>query len=684
MELTNPARENLFDPGDLLRLLRRQYPTRPYNLTYLPSDRQSGSLRQSLSAVCPPEIEKNCATGECQRVWQASLDKALVSKSPQVHACPKNFLGFVVPLQQRGETVGFLLGGRLIEQAIPSPASASFIRDDFSADRKGIQGSSSICRSAFDETVRFVEEVSRDLPRLVEEQLHPLGLARLTKNLESLHLLTQAIADCPCEQDAVGMTVEALAVWYDVPRVLLRVGHSGQSNNLRAAMGFSREEITAVESALSAVFDSGFSAEHGFSQKAEGLLLHQLDYQSASLIPLRDGERLFGLAILLDADLHDRDRTLCDLMLDRLTSRMLQLRLEESRQQEKSHADRLLGMISELSMADSLQALYQRMLDMAVELCEVETGSLMLLDETKEELKITAVKGLSQPVAKSIAIPVGEGIAGRVLQHGQPLMVNDIEKDKRVAVPNRPRFRTKSFLCLPLKAGDRIVGVLNLADKSSSSSFMEKDLALLQSFLKPAGQMIERIAFLEKVGHLEKLSVTDPLTGLYNRRFLESRLDEEISRSQRQGQKFSLILADLDHFKIYNDVLGHLAGDRALQKVAGILRNAAREMDVVTRYGGEEFCLLLPGTGKKECLFVAERLRRAIEIEVFPGESHLPAESLTISLGVSAYPEDGRTLDSLLHAADLALYRAKHNGRNRLVLYQSDLSQILASTGQAE
>lgn len=684
MESTISVNDNLFDPRDLLRLLRRQYSAYPYRLAYFAKDWQADSLQQSLWGLCPRGQKLACCGDECQRVWQTSLDKALVSKHSQVHVCPRNFPGFVLPLQQQGEVQGFVLGARLREQTIACPSGASAKESNLFAGNKHGQNHPSKSSSLLDETGRFVEQMSQDLPRLIEEKLHPLGLARLTKNLESLHLLAQAIAVCPCEQDAVGMTVEGLAVWFDAPRVLLRIGHAGQSNNLRATMGVSQEEIAAVEGILPELFKGGFSPENGFSRKTERLLLDQLKYHSAALIPLRDGDRLLGLTVLLDADLNNRDRTLCDLMLDRLTARLVQLRLEESRQQEKDHSARLIGMISDLSMVESLQELYQGMLDMAVDLCGVETGSLMLLNETESALKIAAAKGMSPPVAKSIALSVGEGIAGRVVQHGQPWMVNDIEKDQRTTAMNRPRFRTKSFLCLPLKSSDSVIGVLNLADKSSRSSFKDADIDLLQTFLTPAVQMIERIASLEQIRHLEQLSVTDPLTGLYNRRFLESRLDEEISRCQRQGQKFSLILADLDHFKIYNDVLGHLAGDRALQKVAVLLRGAAREMDIVTRFGGEEFCLLLPGTGKKECLFVAERLRRAIETEIFPGESHLPLGKLTISLGVSAHPEDGKTLDHLVHAADLALYRAKHNGRNRLVLYQADLSHTLASKGHAE
>ena len=126
-------------------------------------------------------------------------------------------------------------------------------------------------------------------------------------------------------------------------------------------------------------------------------------------------------------------------------------------------------------------------------------------------------------------------------------------------------------------------------------------------------------------GFLEELAVTDPLTGLYNRRQLEKRLDEELSRSRRQRLGFSLLLIDLDNFKTYNDLCGHLAGDRALQKTASLLQASAREMDVVTRYGGEEFCVLLPGVDRAGAQATADRLLQAVR--------QLRGERLTVVQG---------------------------------------------------
>jgi diguanylate cyclase (GGDEF)-like protein len=317
---------------------------------------------------------------------------------------------------------------------------------------------------------------------------------------------------------------------------------------------------------------------------------------------------------------------------------------------------------------------------MSAELLTATSGSLMLLNETDGMLKIEAAKGMTSSLAKTMTVAYGEGIAGRVAKSGFPMLVNDIERDKRVATKNRPRFKTKSFLSLPLEVEDRLVGVLNLADKSNESNFTEADLNLVKTFTNHAVLMIDRAATLEKAGKFEQLAITDPLTGLYNRRFLEDRLQEEFSRSERQQQNFCIILADLDNFKVYNDICGHLAGDNVLRKMADLMRRTAREMDIITRYGGEEFCLILPGTSKKESLLVGERVRRAIETESFPGESHLPLGRLTTSIGIATFPADGVTANELIHAADLALYHAKALGRNRLVLYEPDLeNRVLLS-----
>jgi diguanylate cyclase (GGDEF)-like protein len=165
---------------------------------------------------------------------------------------------------------------------------------------------------------------------------------------------------------------------------------------------------------------------------------------------------------------------------------------------------------------------------------------------------------------------------------------------------------------------------------------------------------------------LERLSVTDALTGLVNRRRLTSELEREVQRSQRHGRTFAVLMLDVDRFKHFNDTYGHQAGDAVLKRVAGGLQSCAREVDTVARYGGEEFLLILPETAAAGAALVAERIRATTEQDRFTPEGGDTELGVTVSIGYAVFPEHARTPESLIEAADQALYRSKQGGRNRV------------------
>jgi diguanylate cyclase (GGDEF)-like protein len=171
---------------------------------------------------------------------------------------------------------------------------------------------------------------------------------------------------------------------------------------------------------------------------------------------------------------------------------------------------------------------------------------------------------------------------------------------------------------------------------------------------------------VETNARLEELSITDGLTGAYNHRHFYQRLDSEIKRAERYGLPLSLIMADIDYFKAYNDANGHLEGDRVLKGVASCITENVRGQDIVARYGGEEFSVILPETGKAEAAMLAERLRRSVSEKPFPREETQPDGDLTISSGVACFPDDATDPKGLIKKADQALYRAKDRGRNRV------------------
>jgi diguanylate cyclase (GGDEF)-like protein len=167
----------------------------------------------------------------------------------------------------------------------------------------------------------------------------------------------------------------------------------------------------------------------------------------------------------------------------------------------------------------------------------------------------------------------------------------------------------------------------------------------------------------------EKLAQTDGLTELHNYRFFQHRLSIELNRAQRFNRPLSLIMLDLDHFKAYNDIFGHQAGDQALQRLAWLLRHSSRSYDLVARYGGDEFVIILPETDKMTAAEVAERIRGAVETTVIAGDPEGLRGHFTASLGIASFPEDATEQSDLVRKADLALYHAKTCGRNCVTAY---------------
>lgn len=314
--------------------------------------------------------------------------------------------------------------------------------------------------------------------------------------------------------------------------------------------------------------------------------------------------------------------------------------------------------------------LYETILNKSSELVRAEKGSLMILDNKNSVLSVKASKGMDRSVADGLKIKIGEGISGFIAAKGLPVIVRDIETDMP-SRKNNPKYRTKSFISIPLKLDSRVIGVLNVADKISGEIFSEDDLHLLLSFANYASIALERGAYYSMSEELKMLSMTDPLTGLFNRRYLRERIFEEVERVKRHNGCFSVFMIDIDNFKSYNDSFGHLAGDEILKGVARAIRDTVRSMDVVSRYGGEEFSVILPHTSKKESVIIAERIRK--EVEALKSPSNDLMEYPTVSIGIAEFPDDAGNIDDLLHKADSAMYRAKRTGKNRVVLYTKDI-----------
>ena len=217
-----------------------------------------------------------------------------------------------------------------------------------------------------------------------------------------------------------------------------------------------------------------------------------------------------------------------------------------------------------------------------------------------------------------------------------------------------------SRMCIPLVSFGQTLGILAL-DSAQPDAFRDGDLQSLESVADICATAIQNAHYVERV---KQLAYLDGLTGIFNRRFFELRIMEEIERARRYGTGMAVIMADIDQFKRLNDEFGHVLGDEVLRQVSSLFHQQLRKIDVVCRYGGEEFGILLTQTNAKHAMKIAEKLRKMVEGWLFPGVPR----TVTISAGAAAFPEQGTTRDELVRAADSALYAAKQAGRNKVCL----------------
>ena len=341
------------------------------------------------------------------------------------------------------------------------------------------------------------------------------------------------------------------------------------------------------------------------------------------------------------------------------------------RQKERQELDKILKNLSLLynigramTYISDLKNLLKYILEKAISITNAEKGSIMLYDPDTNRLSITFIEGLedndyqekiNNKQVECKSFKPGEGVAGKAFQEAKPVIFNNIKGEDEFIEAGSSFVR--SIACIPMLVYNEVIGVINVTNKQDDTQFTEVDIEMLKAVTDQAAVAINK-------AQLQEMAITDFLTGLYIRRYFMSRLQDELLRSERYNKAFSIAMIDIDKFKNVNDTYGHAAGDQALKAAASFFKKNLRQTDVVARYGGEEFVIFFPETNKKVAYVLAERLRKGfsqIRLDTLP--------RLSISLGISTYPDDGKDIETLIKNADAAMYSAKQRGRNQVVTF---------------
>ncbi len=305
-------------------------------------------------------------------------------------------------------------------------------------------------------------------------------------------------------------------------------------------------------------------------------------------------------------------------------------------------------------------ALVKRIVDEVALMFSADRVSLALYDQKDDCLTIEAARGLSLPEVHDIKIRPGDWIIGRAFGSGKAVIVNDA-RSLPVPQSHHDRYRSQAFAVLPLTHRGQVIGVLSITDRRDGSSFSAPEQFALNAIASVIGAALAGARTDAEIARLEHAASVDSLTGLLNRTYLDSRLEQEVARSQRQGTGFAVLMADIDDFKVINDTRGHQSGDAMLKGVGDIMRSAVRVFDVCARWGGDEFAVLMPNGDHASAIACAERIR--LRTAQYLDDREGGAVGVTISIGVAVGGQADTAAD-VIARADRALYDAKTHGKD--------------------
>jgi diguanylate cyclase (GGDEF)-like protein len=304
------------------------------------------------------------------------------------------------------------------------------------------------------------------------------------------------------------------------------------------------------------------------------------------------------------------------------------------------------------------------LLDSISDLIQCDCGYFAVLDEIEGELEIIARKGIKATKSEEAFLGLHSLLLKKIMEKGKPIFIEDVQKAENIDVSIVESEGIQAFFIWPIVVDKESFGILVMAEKDQKKTLRKKHVFYINKLLKDASLAIKNVLSFQKISGL---IIKDDITNAFNRRFFEAFMEEEIQRSKRYKLNFSIIFIDLNNFKRVNELYGHSTGSRMLGMVAKRMFDQVRSVDRVIRYGGDEFCIILPETDALGAFRVAKRIRENIESDPFRF-GDIKDTYITASFGISTYPQHGLTKKRLISLADKAMFEAKKRKDNPIAI----------------
>ncbi|MFQ5579541.1 MAG: diguanylate cyclase [Nitrospiria bacterium] len=609
---------------------------------------------------------------ECRREFKKELDLAVQTEEMVFYKCRENMNYFLIPICISEEVNWVIVGGQ--EQEEDGKKDPVF-QDKRRGEWEGRTEKAPLeVEDPFFESARILQSVGTALlENIFYRNKYQLKSALLTT---LLNIGNQFKKDETSFELNMSLLINTLGILFGFKRagVFYRENPDGLHKAV-SVYGEKKEALHEREAVLDLLIERHKNGKpYIYCEESLKLLKSKLpeDVTSCYLFPIYEKGASKITLTVLDTSLGNDEAKMIHSFCRQAGAIHENIELQNHLKRHKKIVQSFSKFTTIVDSPRYLEALHENILDQVTQLLCAEQGSLMIMNPENKELVIKAMTGVNKTLLEMLSIKPGEGIAGQVFQDGNPILVQDLSADPRIRQNPNPRYRTPSFVSVPLKLRSQPFGVLNLADKTTGRVFSNEDLQLLMAVGGYISIALERHQLYEKARELKRISITDSLTGLLNRRYFHERLLEEVERTRRHQLPVSLIMIDLDNFKSFNDRYGHQGGDEILRFFSHAIRKYIRAIDVPCRYGGEEFTVILPQTSKVDAEIIAERLCRGINEKETLHRKFSSYGTLAVSVGLATFPEDAKTPEELIRNADRALYRAKIQGKNQVVVFNGN------------